>query len=87
MSHNLFRHAILCNARVWDFLKQVDAAEAAACPRCGGVLHSATYPRKPHGLAAGLRDDVRRFSLCFSVCRRRVQPASVRSFGCRRRRP
>ena len=80
MSHKLFHHSILSNARVWDFLKQVDAAEAqacraAGCPRCGGALHSATYPRKPHGLAADLRDDVRRFSLCCSVCRRRVKPA------------
>ena len=88
MSHKLFRHSILSNARVWDFLTQVDAAEAqrcreAGCPRCAGVLHSATYPRKPHGLAAALRDDVRRFSLCCSVCRRRVKPASVRFFGRR----
>ena len=57
MSHKLFRHSILSNARVWDFLKQVDATEAQACraarcPRCGGALHSATYPRKPHGLTA-----------------------------------
>ena len=40
MSHKLFHHSILSNARVWDFLKQVDAAEAqacraAGCPRCG----------------------------------------------------
>ena len=88
MSHKLFRHSILSNARVWDFLKQVDATEAqacraAGCPRCGGALHSATYPRKPHGLAADLRDDVRRFSLCCSLCRRRVKPASVRFFGRR----
>ena len=88
MSHKLFRHSILCNARVWDFLKQVDAAEAEACravgcPHCGGTLHSAAYPRKPYGLAADLRDDVRRFSLCCSVCRRRVRPASVRFFGRR----
>jgi len=88
MSHKLFRHSIFCNARVWDFLKQVDAAEAeacreAGCPHCGGTLHSATYPRKPHGLAADLRDDVRRFSLCCSVCRRRVKPPSVRFFGRR----
>lgn len=47
MSHRLFRHSTLSNARVWDFLTQVDAAEAAACPRCGGALHSASYPRKP----------------------------------------
>ena len=88
MSHKLFRHSILSNARVWEFLKQVDAAEAktcrdTGCPRCGSALHSATYPRKPHGLAANLRDDVRRFSLCCSVCRRRVKPASVRFFGRR----
>ena len=88
MSHKLFRPSIVSDARVWGFLKHVDAAEAqicreAGCPRCGGALHSATYPRKPHGLAAGLRGDVRRFSLCCSVCRRRVKPASVRFFGRR----
>ena len=88
MSHKRLRHCIVSDARVWDFLKQVDAAEAEACrasgcPRCGGTLHSATYPRKPHGLAAELRDDVRRFSLCCSVCRRRVKPPSVRFFGRR----
>ena len=88
MSHKLFGHSTFSNARVWEFLKQVDAAEAqacraAGCPRCGGALHSATYPRKPHGLAADLRDDVRRFSLCCSLCRRRVKPPSVRFFGRR----
>ena len=88
MSHKLFRHSILSDARVWAFLKQVDAAEAsvcraARCPRCGGELHSATYLRKPYGLTADLRDDARRFSLCCSVCRRRVKPPSVRFFGRR----
>ena len=96
MSHKLFRHSILSDARVWAFLKRVDAAEAsvcraARCPRCGGELHSATYLRKPYGLAADLRDDARRFSLCCSVCRRRVKPPSVRFFGrrvlCRRAVP
>ncbi len=88
MSHKLFRHSILSNARVWAFLKRIDAAEAeacraAGCPRCGGDLHGANYPRKPYGLAAALRDDARRFSLCCSVCRRRVKPPSVRFFGRR----
>ena len=88
MSHKLFRHSILSNARVWAFLKRVDAAEAeasraAGCPRCGGDLHSASYLRKPYGLSADLRDDARRFSLCCSVCRRRVKPPSVRFFGRR----
>ena len=83
MSHNLFRHSTFCSARVWSFLKQVDAAEAetcrsAGCPRCGGALHRATYPRKPHGLAPALRADARRFSFCCAVCRRRVTPPSVR---------
>ncbi len=88
MSHKLFRHSILSNGRIWAFLKQVDAAEAdacraAGCPRCGGKLHSATYPRKPYGLAADLRDDVRRFSFCCATCRCRVKPPSVRFFGRR----
>ncbi len=88
MSHKPCRHSILSDARVWSFLEAVDAAEAetcreAGCPRCGGALHSATYPRKPYGLAADLRDDVRRFSLCCSVCRRRVKPPSARFFGRR----
>jgi len=88
MSHKLFRHSILSDARVWVFLERVDEAEAevcreAGCPRCGGALHSARYPRKPHGLAAGLRDDVRRFSFCCAACRRRATPPSVRFFGRR----
>ena len=39
-------------------------------PRGGGALHNATYSRKPHGLAADLRGDAWRFSLCCAVCRR-----------------
>ena len=47
--------------RARAFLKHLDEAEAvrcraAGCPHCGAALHSATYPRKPHGLAPGLRD-------------------------------
>ena len=88
MSHNLFFNSIFSNARVWAFLKQVDEAEAdlcrsTGCPRCGGDLHSATYARKPHGLAPELREDARRFSFCCSCCRRRVTPPSARFFGCR----
>ena len=36
MSHKLFHHSILSNARVWDFLKQVDAAEAERCRAAAG---------------------------------------------------
>ena len=88
MSHRLFLDSIFSNARVWAFLKQVDEAEAArcrsaGCTHCGAVLHSATYPRKPHGLAPALRDDARRFSFCCADCRRRVTPPSARFFGRR----
>ena len=69
MSHNLFSRSMLSCARNWAFLEKVDAVEAdrsrsEGCGHCGGRLHSATYPRKPHALAPALRDDVRRFSFC-----------------------
>ena len=88
MSHNLFAGSILSDARVWALLKRIDEAEAASCrsagcPHCGGELHSATYPRKPHGLAPSLRADARRFSFCCAECRRRVTPPSSRFFGRR----
>jgi hypothetical protein len=54
------------------------------CPHCGGVLHSANYPRVPKGLS-GLIDihQVVRFSFCCSVdgCRRRTTSPSVRFLG------
>ena len=90
MWHRLFHDSIFSNARVWAFLKQVDEAEAArcrsaGCAHCGAALHSATYPRKPHGLAPELRGDARRYSLCCCRCRRRVTPPSARFFGRRLR--
>ena len=88
MSHNLFCCSMLSCARIWAFLEQIDAAEAARCrsercPRCGDRLHSARYPRKPHALAPALRDDVRRFNFCCDGCRCRTTPPSVRFFGRR----
>ena len=88
MSHTLFADSSFCNARVWAFLKRVDEAEAAACRAAGcslrgGELHSATYPRKPHGLAPELREDARRYSFCCAACRRRKTPPSCRFFGGR----
>ena len=46
-------HAFFNDSRFYEFLFRVDeeiAAEvqAGGC-RCGGVLHSASYPRKPRG--------------------------------------
>ena len=88
MSHNLFSGPNFSNARVWARLERIDKEAAAACraegcPHCGDILHSATYPRKPHGLTAELRGAARRFSFCCATCRRRVTPASVRFFGRR----
>ena len=36
MSYKLFHHSILSNARVWEFLKQVDATEAQVCRAAAG---------------------------------------------------
>ena len=49
MSHKLFAGAILSDARLWRLLTRHDEKEAeccrrSGCPRCGGRLHSASYP-------------------------------------------
>lgn len=52
--------------------------------RCGGVLHSARYARKPRGGPEQLGPELgRRDSFCCSVqgCRRRVTPPSLRFLG------
>ncbi len=90
MSHNSFPGSMLSCARVWALLEKIDAAEAdrrrsEGCEHCGGRLHGARYPRKPHALASALRGDVRRFSFCCSECRSRTTPPSVRFFGRRYR--
>lgn len=51
------------------------------CPRCGGRLHSATYPRKPRGLLGCGNQMYRRLSFCCSQCRKRELPPSVRFLG------
>jgi len=70
---------------LWAFDQDLAAlARAARCPRCGGVLHSARYTRKPRGLPAGLgAEDLQRFSFCCAVegCRKRTMPQSLRFFG------
>ena len=85
MSHIPYPGCTFSDARVWALLNRIDAAEAerrreAGCPHCGGQMHSATYPRKPHAPAPALREDVRRLSFCCADCRRRVTPPSVRFF-------
>ena len=51
-------------------------AKDRGCPRCGGVLDRAAYPRKPRGLELP-EAMCRRLGLCCRDCRRRVLPASV----------
>lgn len=73
---------LLCPA-VWGALKYFDQKisereKTKGCPRCGGVLDRANFPRKPRGIGPGFGDEQRRFSLCCRSCRRRVTPESAR---------
>ena len=86
------RNSPINDPRLYAFLLQIDKDLASetrekGCPHCGGVLHSACYPRKPMGLSVPIdsREHVR-FSFCCSTdgCRRRVTPPSVRFLGRKR---
>lgn len=86
---------LLADARFHDLLLAIDrdladTARASGCERCGGCLHSARYPRKPHGRPKSLDGRLgpehdRRFSFCCAIdgCRARETPASVRFLGRR----
>lgn len=85
-------HAFLSTAKFWSLLFRIDedlAAEvrSAGCAACGGVLHSARYPRKPRGIDRSVLGDEygRRLSFCCDRdgCRRRATPPSVRFLGRR----
>lgn len=60
-------------------------ARAGGCPLCDGVLHAASFPRKPRGPAELPPGYDRRHSFCCAVegCRTRVTPPSVRFLGRR----
>lgn len=81
--------ALLFDARFHDQLLALDAdlaadARALGCGRCGGVLHSAHYQRKPRGLPAGQDAALTlRCSFCCAVdgCRKRRTPPSFRFLG------
>jgi hypothetical protein len=81
-------HAFLTDARFYQLLVRIDESIAAdvragGCD-CGGVLHSARYPRKPRGVRTVLDDAYeRRLSFCCGQdgCRRRHTPPSVRFLG------
>jgi hypothetical protein len=81
--------ALLADGRLYELLQRCDedlAAEqrALGCPRCGGVLHWARYPRKPRGVARALIPGYgRRLSFCCARegCRKRATPPSLRFLG------
>ena len=81
-------HIPLQDPKLYTLLSLIDqdrAAQvrAAGCS-CGGVLHSARYPRKPRGGAVEVRQiDHRRLSFCCNACRRRHTPRSVVYLGRR----
>lgn len=62
----------------WDLFT---AAKAKSCPRCGGQLDTAHFPRKLRD--PGTEWEERRFSLCCrnEGCRKRLTPPSLRFFG------
>jgi len=82
-------HEFINEASFYDFLFKVDIDIASdvqkrPCQYCGGVLHSARYPRKPRGPRHLLTDDyATRLSFCCAEegCRRRTTPPSVRFLG------
>lgn len=61
-----------------------EAARLRGCPRCGGRLHRADYPRKVRGVAEAAECFfAKRFSFCCGSCRKRLTPESVRFLGRR----
>lgn len=81
--------ALLADGRLYELLQRFDedlAAESRACgcPRCGSVLHSARYRRKPRGFVGRLNPEYGwRLSLCCARegCRKRATPPSLRFLG------
>lgn len=82
-------HAFVYDSRFYRQLYELDQAIAAevqadGCVYCGGVLHSACYPRKPRGVRSALDGSYSiRLSFCCAEdgCRRRHTPPSVRFLG------
>ncbi len=83
-------HAFLSDPNFYDLLFRLDEdlaeeVRVAGCA-CGGVLHSARYPRKPRGMRTALGEAYQtRLSFCCARegCRRRSTPPSVRFLGRR----
>lgn len=69
---------------LWRMDQDIAAEVRAGGCSCGGVLHSARYPRKPRGSRSPLGQSYQtRLSFCCAVdgCRRRSTPPSVRFLG------
>lgn len=82
-------HVSIQNPNFYRLLLHIDRhyaeqARERGCFGCGGVLHSARYPRKPRGLSREARAEYGfRYSFCCADCRRRRTPFSVRFLGRR----
>ena len=84
-------HETLRDPQFYRLLERIDEEQAhevqwRGCSCCGGVLHSARYPRKPRGIPRGLRAAEPgwwRRSFCCAQCRRRHTPGSVLYLGRR----
>lgn len=82
-------HDFLNDSRFYRYLFLIDQdiasdIQSSGCSYCGGVLHSARYPRKPRGIRSVLDASYRtRLSFCCATegCRRRTTPPSVRFLG------
>ena len=81
-------HAFLNDSNFYHLLFRIDQSIAVEEQKigcsCGGVLHSARYPRKPRGIRSVLDESYDyRLSFCCSAdgCRRRRTPPSVRFLG------
>ena len=69
-------HLFFEDRRVAEWLQR------RGCPKCGGRLHQAHYPRKVRGVADEAAEFFeRRFSFCCGRCRRRQTPPSLRFGG------
>jgi hypothetical protein len=83
-------HDFLADASFWQSLSELDQLIAEqvrvkGCPYCGDVLHAASYPRKPRGIARAVLGEHYQSRLSFCCqrdgCRKRCTPPSVRFLG------
>ncbi len=85
MWHIFWRDANFHEALVEKDIELGEQCRLLGCPRCGGVLHRANYPRLSCGMVLPRWRSCYevRISFCCASCRRRITPKSVRFFGRR----